>query len=78
MITTDFFTEPTFKAGQSTTLFDLPAGARMRRPGGGNNLDVLPGDQRFMMARNIGAAEAPSQLMIVLDFFEELKRLVPH
>ncbi len=37
--------------------------------------DVTPDDQRFVMIRNLGAEEA-SELIVVENFFEELKAKV--
>ena len=44
-------------------------------PANSNLFDVTSDDQRFLMARALGAVEMPT--ILVLHFFEELKRLVP-
>ena len=38
--------------------------------------DVAPDGQRFVMALPVGGS-APDQINVVLNWFEELKRLVP-
>ncbi len=38
--------------------------------------DVTPDDQRFVMIRNIGEQEAAGELIVVENFFEELKAKV--
>jgi hypothetical protein len=40
------------------------------------NFDVSPDGQRFLMLKS-AAASAPRQLHLVVNWFEELKRLVP-
>jgi hypothetical protein len=42
----------------------------------GRSFDIAPGDQRFLMLRFSGE-DAPSEVVVVENFFEELKRLVP-
>ena len=72
-----FVTDPAFRILRTTTLFDVPAGARMRRLGGGGNFDVMPDGQRFLLAREVGSEESPSRVMVFLNFSDRLKRLVP-
>ena len=45
----------------------------------GQSYDVSPDGRRFLMIKDAGAEEgaAPSQLVVVLNWFEELKRLPP-
>ena len=40
------------------------------------NYDVTPDGQRFLMIQ-LGEPEAATQINVVLNWFEELKRLVP-
>jgi Tol biopolymer transport system component len=42
----------------------------------GRNYDVSPDGQRFLMLKQVGAAALP-QLIVVQNWVEELKRLVP-
>ncbi len=69
-------TEPAFRAGTPELLFE---GLYMR--GGGISYDLAPDGQRFLMVKSgsasAGDAPAPPQVILVLDWFEELKQLVP-
>ena len=48
------------------------------RSGNDPNYDVSPDGQRFLMLKPNEAGEAaPTQINVVLNWFEELKRLVP-
>jgi eukaryotic-like serine/threonine-protein kinase len=40
------------------------------------NYDVAPDGQRFLMVKTIDAGETPAQINVVLNWFEELKRVV--
>ncbi len=71
-----FETEPTFTPGALTQLFErIIIGARNRR------MAVSPDGQRFLLLANAqegpGSEAARSQLIVVQNWFEELKRLVP-
>jgi serine/threonine-protein kinase len=48
-------------------------------PAPGRTYDVSPDGQRFLMIKEVGSDEggATSELVVVLNWFEELKRLVP-
>jgi Tol biopolymer transport system component len=62
-------TTPTFSAGRSATLFPATGFASFQyRP----QYDVAPGDQRFLMIRPLPAS-GPDQLIVVENWFEELK-----
>ena len=65
--------EPTFTVGSPEILF---AGISKRRYSGigWREYDVSPDGQRFLM---IGAKGVRLELIIVHNWFEELKRLVP-
>jgi hypothetical protein len=39
--------------------------------------DVSPDDQRFLMLKAVGQAQASAQINVVLNWTEELKRFVP-
>ena len=43
----------------------------------GRTYDVSPDGQRFLMIKNAGTAEAAPQIIVVENWFEELKRLAP-
>ena len=38
---------------------------------------VTPDGQRFLMVKDSGPAQAPTQINVVLNWFEELKQKVP-
>ncbi len=68
-------TEPTFTQGTVDLLFDY------RRTGGRDRrIDISPEGDRFLMLKQGGGldetAETPS-IIVVQNWFEELKRLVP-
>ena len=42
-----------------------------------NRGDIHPDGQRFLIAKNEQAGETPTDLILVQNWFEELKRLVP-
>jgi hypothetical protein len=64
-----------FAPGRAVRLFEgtgyLGAGAQ----GGGRTYDVSPDGNRFLMVRTEDQASTP--LVVVLNWFEELKRLAP-
>ncbi len=71
-----FETEPTFTRGALTQLFDWTfIGARNRR------MAVSPDGQRFLLLAtatdDADSEAAPSQLIVVQNWHEELRRLVP-
>ncbi len=66
-------TEPTFKAEKPELLFEgsyLYSITNLT-----TNYDVTPDGQRFVMIKE--EQTAPEQIHVVLNWFEELKRLVP-
>ena len=69
-------TEPTFTPGALTQLFErVLFGGRARR------MAVLPDGQRFLLlaeaTENADGEAVPSQVIVVENWFEELRRLVP-
>ncbi len=71
-----FETEPTFTPGVLTQLFDRTIlGGRNRQ------MAVSPDGQRFLLlanaTENADGEAGPSQLIVVQNWFEELRRLVP-
>jgi Tol biopolymer transport system component/predicted Ser/Thr protein kinase len=68
-------TEPSFRAGAPRVLFQGRfAGAIGRQAG----YDISPDGQRFLMLKPSESAEAaPTQINVVLNWFEELKQKVP-
>jgi Tol biopolymer transport system component/tRNA A-37 threonylcarbamoyl transferase component Bud32 len=62
-------TNPTFEIGRATPLF--PAGGFVSNQAT-TQYDVSPDDRRFLMIRPVGAS-APDKLIVVDNWFEELK-----
>ena len=61
------------------TLFTLPSGYVTQSVDGSNDFyDVSSDGERFLMVRQYGQEEVSTSLILVLNFFEELKRLVPN
>ena len=68
--------QPTFSAGKPKVLFEgqyLPVQAGLMSTA----YDVSPDGQRFLMIKASEQGQAPSQINVVLNWFEELKRRVP-
>jgi serine/threonine protein kinase/Tol biopolymer transport system component len=75
MMAVDIVTQPSFAAGKPRVLFE---GQYEPAPFPIANYDVSPDGQRFLMLKPSGSAEAaPTQINIVLNWFEELKQKVP-
>ena len=65
---------PTFSAGQPRLLFQKNfAYARDLT----SDFDVSPDGQRFLMIQNAAGESAPTQIDVVLNWFDELHRLAP-
>ena len=74
MIAVDIETEPKFKAGKPRVLFTRSyAHHPLNRAS--QFYDISPDGQRFLMIKDEGTAS--DQINVVLNWFEELKRLVP-
>ncbi len=75
MIAVDIATQPGFAAGKPRMLFEGPyEPAPITNP----NYDVSPDGQRFLMLKPVEQAQAaPTQINVVLNWFEELKQKVP-
>ncbi len=75
MIAVDIAAEPELRAGRPRRLFrhDYAVTSPVR------SYDISPDGQRFLMVRGEAypLEEVTDQLQIVLNSFEELKRLVP-
>src|SRR5579863_2520928 len=75
MMAVDITTQPSFSAGKPRMLFEGPY---QPTPVTTPNFDVSPDGQRFLMLKPSGSAEAaPTQINVVLNWFEELKQKVP-
>ena len=64
-------TDPTFSAELPTKLFELDPGYS------GWGWDIAPNGERFLMIRDAEERTPPTRINVVLNWFEELKRLVP-
>jgi Tol biopolymer transport system component len=75
MMAVDITTQPNFTVGKPQMLFEgpyAPIAATTR------NYDVSPDGQRFLMLKTSEQAQAaPTQINVVLNWFEELKQKVP-
>jgi len=75
MIAVDIVTQPGFAAGKPRVLFEQQY---VPTPLTSPNYDVSPDGQRFLMLKpNQSAEVAPTQINVVLNWFEELKQKVP-
>jgi serine/threonine-protein kinase len=74
MMAVDVKLEPSFSAGIPKMLFEGPY---VRTPGTFPNYDVSPDGQRFLMLKSAEQESAPTQIHVVLNWFDELKRRVP-
>ena len=80
LMVVSYDTEPTFRPGTSSAIFEGPYASQMSLRGGVKLYDVSPDGQRFLMIRERGlAGETTDQVALVLvqNWFEELTRLVP-
>jgi serine/threonine-protein kinase len=75
MMVVEIATQPGFAAGTPRMLF---AGLYEVAPVPSADYDVSPDGQRFLMLKSADQAEAaPTQINVVLNWFEELKQKVP-
>jgi serine/threonine-protein kinase len=73
MMAVEIDTQSAFRAGQPRLLFEGP----YRRQGSQTYYDVTPDGQRFLMVKDNQRATVVTQIHVVLNWFEELKRRVP-
>jgi hypothetical protein len=76
MMAVDVSTLNGFVAGKPRTLFEGKY-VRSAFPLTGVAYDVSSDGQRFLMTRESGRAKAEPQINVAVNWFEELKRLVP-
>ena len=75
MMAVEIATQPSFTAGKPRVLFE---GRYVPTPATSPNYDVSRDGQRFLMLKpSEQEASAPTQINVVLNWFEELKRRVP-
>ncbi|MDX1494415.1 MAG: protein kinase, partial [Longimicrobiales bacterium] len=66
-----------FRRGRVRTLFDIPQPVYVSGQGNHDFFDVTPDDERFLMVRVFGLEDEDRRLVLVQNFDEELKRVVP-
>jgi serine/threonine protein kinase/Tol biopolymer transport system component len=71
MMAVDVTTQPSFSVGKPRMLFDGPY---VPTPRSFPDYDVSPDGQRFLMLKPSEQAQAPAQINVVLNWFEELKQ----
>jgi hypothetical protein len=74
MMSVDIATQPSFAASKPRVLFEGPY---LPTPVTFPNYDVSPDGQRFLMLKEGERATSATQINVVLNWFEELKRRVP-
>jgi hypothetical protein len=75
MMAVDISLKPTLRAGKPHMLFERQF---LLSPATTPNYDVSQDGGRFLMVKAAGASEtAPTQINVVFNWFEELKRVVP-
>ena len=75
MMAVDITAQPGFSAGKSRMLFE---GQYQLTPTTSPNYDLSSDDgQRFLMLKPVEQAAGPTQINVVLNWFEELKQKVP-
>ena len=75
MMAVEIATQPGFSAGKPKVLFE---GQYVPTPSTFPNYDVSPDGQRFLMFKPSEQEQAaPTQINVVLNWFEELKQKVP-
>ncbi len=70
-------TEPTFNAGKPEILFERRYVKSRRGTPGYQYYDISPDGKRFLMIKEEALPEAAAQINVILNWFEELKRLAP-
>ncbi len=63
--------DPEFKKSEPHLLFEREIGTG----GGGRNWDIHPDGKRFVMIK--GGEKKPNRMNVVINWFEQLKRLAP-
>jgi len=66
-------TDPSFRAGSPEVLFE----GDYLLAQGGPNYDVSPDGDRFLMIKAVQSSSATPQIIVVQNWFEELRRLAP-
>ena len=76
MMAVETTTQPNFSAGKPRVLF-VGQYVLAEFPSMDLTYDVSADGQRFLMVKETGQGTSPTQINVVLNWFEELKRRVP-
>jgi Tol biopolymer transport system component len=76
MMTVEITEQPGFSAGKPKVLFEGQYKVD-QFPGTGNNYDVSSDGQRFLMVKETEQSKSATQIIVVQNWFEDLKRRVP-
>ena len=74
MMVVETTSQPTFSASKPKALFETNS---IVTPATLPNYDVSPDGKRFLMLKSSEQGAAPTQINVVLNWFEELKQRVP-
>jgi serine/threonine-protein kinase len=74
MMAVEVTTNPVLSASKPRRLFERPYELSSAL---WPDYDVSPDGQRFLMVKMVDESEVPAQINVVLNWHEELKRLVP-
>lgn len=66
-------TEPSFRHGNAETIFEW----NYHFDGGGRSCSISPNGERFLVVQEVEEDNFSTELVVVLNWFEELKRLAP-
>ncbi len=66
-------TDPGFTRGNPEVVFE----GNYYLAAGGPNYDVSPDGERFLMIKQVQSVSATPQIVIVQNWFEEVRRLAP-
>jgi hypothetical protein len=74
MMVADIVSQPSLSASKPRLLFE---GQFLQSPATTPNYDVSRDGKRFLMVKADAASEGATQINVVFNWFEDLKRLVP-
>ena len=79
MLVATYYGDPDFEVEDRVELFDASA-YHLTEIGNWRSYDVASDDQRFVMMKAVDVSDQPGgpRHILVQNFFEELKRLVPN
>jgi len=77
MMVVDITTTPSFSAGPPRKLFDAQYNQFKRTTTGASTFAVSKDGQRFLRIQSLQPERNPAEMQVVLNFFDELRRLAP-